>query len=222
MIYTNLDGTPIGDGCTTYMKYENILRFYETKIGSIVGVDGGIDAIREKLYQPMNPDQLPDFILPLKVVEQGFRVVYEPEAILKERSLNEPENEYKMRLRVSLRSIWALYDMLKLLNFKKHGVFSWQLLSHKLLRYLCFIFLFSLYLSNLFLWFEDSWYKVFFLLQNAFYASAVIAYSVEKLKRHIGIFYLPYFFTILNLAAGHAFFKFILGEKIVTWAPRKG
>lgn len=222
MIYTDPNGTAIGDGCTGYMKYENFLRYFETKLGSIVGVDGGIDAVRKKLYQPMNPDQLPDFVLPLKVVEQGFRVIYEPKAILMERALNEAENEYKMRVRVSLRSFWAFYDMLRLFNFKRYGLFSWQLLSHKLLRYLCFIFLISIYLSNLFLWSEGSWYKVSFLLQNAFYISAIIAYFVEKLKRRIGVLYLPYFFTILNLAAGHAFIKFILGQKVITWAPRKG
>ena len=78
MIYTNPDGSPVGDGCTAYMKYENFLRTLETRIGSMVGVDGGIDAVRKSLYRPMNPDQLPDFVLPLRVVEQGFRVVYEP------------------------------------------------------------------------------------------------------------------------------------------------
>ena len=55
----------------------------ETKAGSVVGVDGGIDAVRKSLYQSMNSDQLPDFVLPLKVIDQGYRVVYEPEAILK-------------------------------------------------------------------------------------------------------------------------------------------
>jgi cellulose synthase/poly-beta-1,6-N-acetylglucosamine synthase-like glycosyltransferase len=84
MVYTDPDGTIVGDGCTAYMKYENFLRRIESRLGSVVGVDGGIDAVRKKLYRPMNPDQLPDFVLPLKIVEQGYRVVYEPEAILQE------------------------------------------------------------------------------------------------------------------------------------------
>ena len=92
MIYTNPDGSPIGDGCSAYMKYENFLRKVETKLGSVVGVDGGIDAVRKELYQPMNPDQLPDFVLPLKVVEQGDRVVYEPEAILNPHSRDRRTN----------------------------------------------------------------------------------------------------------------------------------
>src|SRR5690606_24997015 len=44
MVYINSDGTLVGDGCSAYMKYENYLRSQETRIGSIVGVDGGIDA----------------------------------------------------------------------------------------------------------------------------------------------------------------------------------
>ncbi len=76
MVYVNEDGNLIGDGCSAYMKYENHMRELETQTGSVVGVDGGIDAIRKELYQPMNADQLPDFVLPLKVVTQGKRVAY--------------------------------------------------------------------------------------------------------------------------------------------------
>lgn len=97
----------------------NFLRGQETKIGSVVGVDGGIDAVRKELYKPMNPDQLPDFVLPLKVIDQGYRVVYEPEAILKEPSLRAAQDEYRMRVRVSLRALWALWDMHHLLTFTR-------------------------------------------------------------------------------------------------------
>ena len=56
MVYVNSAGNIIGDGCDAYMKYENKLREFETQVGSIVGVDGGIDAVRRALYEPMNPD----------------------------------------------------------------------------------------------------------------------------------------------------------------------
>jgi len=64
----------------------------------------------------MSADQLPDFVLPLRVVEQGYRVVYEPRAVLREPALNSAEREYRMRVRVALRAIWALYDLRHLLN----------------------------------------------------------------------------------------------------------
>ena len=44
MIYVHQDGSLVGDGCSAYMKYENWLRCQETRLGSVVGVDGGIDA----------------------------------------------------------------------------------------------------------------------------------------------------------------------------------
>lgn len=222
MIYINPNGTTIGDGCTAYMKYENFLRKYETRIGSVVGVDGGIDAVRRELYQTMNHDQLPDFVLPLKVVEKGYRVIYEPKAVLKETALQFAHDEYQMRVRVALRAIWAIRDMKHLLNFKRYKIFAWELLSHKLLRYLSFVFLLVLYFSNLFLRGQNEYFKVLFLLQNFFYLSAFFAFVLEKHGRHLEILSVPYFFTVTNLASAYAFIKYSIGQKQQIWMPRKG
>jgi cellulose synthase/poly-beta-1,6-N-acetylglucosamine synthase-like glycosyltransferase len=239
MIYTNPDGSPVGDGCTTYMKYENLLRKLETRIGSVVGVDGGIDAVRKSLYQPMNPDQLPDFVLPLRVVEQGYRVVYEPRALLREQALNQASDEYRMRVRVSLRALWALWDLCHLLtftpslffssrtpshlrNFSTSFLFSWQLWSHKVLRYLCFVFLIAAYFTSLELWNQGWFYKVSFLTQTAGYLGAFASKHFEHLRGGFKFIHLARYFAILNVASAHAFFKFIMGKKQVVWEPRKG
>ncbi len=222
MIYTNPDGSTIGDGCSSYMRYENILRKIETDIGSVVGVDGGIDAVRKRLYQPMNPDQLPDFVLPLKVVEQGYRVVYEPEALLKEQSLKNSDDEYRMRVRVSLRALWALKDMRKLLWNKMNRLFSWQLWSHKVLRYLCFIFLIIAYFSNLILWSEHELFSILFIIQSAGYTGALIAPVLFRFNNKFCILFFIHYFVLLNLASMHACIKFFLGKKQITWSPRKG
>ena len=151
MIYKNENGDPNGDGCTTYMKYENFLRAAETKAGSIVGVDGGIDAVRKNLYRKMSPDQLPDFVLPLRIIEKGYRVVYDPQALLVEPTLSNHGDEYKMRVRVALRSYWALGSMKHMLSLKRFKLFAWQLWSHKVLRYMSFIFMIFAWTFNLFL-----------------------------------------------------------------------
>ncbi len=222
MMYTNPDGSTIGDGCSAYMKYENQLRQYETRMGSIVGVDGGVDAVRKALYKQMNPDQLPDFVLPLKVVEQGYRVVYEPEAVLKECSLKDPKDEYKMRVRVSLRALWAIKDMRKLLSLKKFPLFAWQLWSHKVLRYLCFIFMLTAYLSNLALLNEHMLYKTVFLLQSMVYLFAVLSPVIKKKSSILKVPYFCYYYVLINIACAHAFAKFLLRKKLVVWTPRKG
>ncbi len=221
MIYADPDGTPIGEGCGAYMKYENALRAIETRLGSVVGVDGGIDAMRKALYRPMNPDQLPDFVQPLKVVKQGYRVVYEPEAILREQPLKKADDEYRMRVRVSLRAFWALFDMRKLLAPWQYPLFAWQLWSHKALRYLCFIFMVAAYAGNALLLGEGPIYRTVFALQNGAYFIAFFSPILERHGLRSRVFTFARYFLLLNTAAAHAFGKFIIGKKQVMWTPRK-
>jgi len=222
MIYINHDGTIIGNGCSTYMRYENLLREVETKIGSVVGVDGGVDAVRKSLYREMRHDQLPDFVLPLMVVEQGYRVVYEPRAVLMEDTLKSPEDENRMRVRVSLRALWALFDMRVLFNPLRYGIFSVQLFSHKVLRYLGIIFVVAVYVSNIVLISRSMFYKLFFVLQSVVLGMALAGRHMEKKGMSSHVFYIPYYFFLINIAAGQALLKFLRGEKQATWAPRKG
>lgn len=222
MIYANPDGTPIGEGCSAYMKYENALRSVETRLGSIVGVDGGIDAVRKTLYRPLNVDQLPDFVQPLKIVEQGFRVVYEPQALLWEHSLKDSSDEYRMRVRVSLRALWALFDMRQMLVPGSNTLFAWQLWSHKVLRYLCFIFMAGAFIANVLLVGSSQFYSVFFVVQLVVYLMALFAPYLERIGISGRIATFSRYFLLLNVAAAHAFCKFICGKKQVIWTPRKG
>ena len=223
MVYTSSTGNITGDGCSLYMKYENKLREFETQIGSIVGVDGGIDAIKKELYQTINPSLLPDLILPLKVIEKGSRVVYEPQAILKEEPLDNAQDEFKMRMRVSLRAFHALWHMRHLLNPIKYGLFSWQLFSHKLLRYFVWLFLLSALIANIILFNRGSLYNLLLFGQSIFYILVILGYVSEKLKIKSGkILTFPYYFLILNLSCAIAFIKFLKGQNTITWQPRKG
>lgn len=219
MVYVNSDGSLVGDGCSAYMKYENHMRALETQVDSVVGVDGGVDAIRKELYQPMNSDQLPDFVLPLKVVTQGKRVIFCESALLNEESLSNSQSEFRMRVRVSLRAYWAMKDMKHLFNPFKYGLFSLQLTSHKLLRYLAFIPLVLAFVSNGFLTY-NSFYYFTFLIQIMFYAGAAfVSLNDGTNNRWLG---LANYFCLINIASAMAFLKFIKGEKIVLWKPRVG
>ncbi|RPI79636.1 MAG: glycosyltransferase family 2 protein [Desulfobacteraceae bacterium] len=223
MIYSNSTGNPTGAGCGLYMKYENKLREWESGIGSIVGVDGGIDAIRSNLYETIDPSLLPDLILPLKVIEKGFRVVYEPKAVLREESLDNSQDEFKMRMRVSLRALHVLWRMRHLLNPFRYGLFSWQLLSHKWLRYFAWIFILSALITNVISFDRGLSYRFMLFGQSFFYAFAILGYASEKFKIKLGkISTFPYYFIVLNLSSAAAFLKFIKGQNMVTWQPRKG
>jgi cellulose synthase/poly-beta-1,6-N-acetylglucosamine synthase-like glycosyltransferase len=219
MVYVNSDGSLVGDGCSAYMKYENHMRSLETQVASVVGVDGGIDAIRKELYQPMNADQLPDFVLPLKVVTQGKRVIYCESALLNEESLSNAQSEFRMRVRVSLRAYWAMKDMKHLFNPFTYGLFALQITSHKLLRYIAFIPLLLAFVSNGFIT-HNAFYALTFLIQILFYGSAAFVSLNDGTKnRWLG---LANYFCLINIASAMAFVKFLKGEKIVLWKPRVG
>jgi len=222
MLYVNADGSLVGDGCSAYMRYENLLRAAETRLGSIVGVDGGVDAIRRELYRPMRPDQLPDFVLPLTVVEQGYRVVYEPGAVLTEETLSAQGQEYRMRVRVALRAFWALWDKRALLNPLRTGLFAWQLWSHKLLRYMSFVPLLIAVGLNWYLA-PRGWIYVAGVLVQVLFAILVLAAAIDL--RAVGrsmLARLCYYFFLLNWASGVAFVRFVRGQKQVLWQPRTG
>jgi cellulose synthase/poly-beta-1,6-N-acetylglucosamine synthase-like glycosyltransferase len=218
MVYVNSDGSMIGDGCSAYMRYENWLRAVETALGSIVGVDGGVDSVRRHLYRRMNADQLPDFVLPLAVVEQGKRVVYDERAVLKEDTLSDGGAEFRMRVRVALRALWALRDERKLLFGAAGTLFAWQLWSHKLLRYLSFLPLALACLVNLWLALVAQRYEWVLLAQVVFWIAALLGRA--------GASWAPirfsHYFLLLNVASALAFSRFLRGERIVTWQPRLG
>jgi len=220
MIYTDVAGQSAEDGGSAYMRYENQLRFHETQLGSIVGVDGGIDAARRSLYVPMRPDQLPDFVLPLSIVESGYRVVYEPDAILYEASLASGRSEFQMRVRVALRALWALWDKRKLLNPFLYPLFSWQLASHKLLRYLSAIpLLFALLVAG-----TGAGEKASHLFVTGLFAMGCVGAllgSFEPFKK-LRVLRLMHFFAVLNISNLVACFRFLKRDRIVVWRPRLG
>lgn len=221
MVYTNPDGSLVGDGCSTYMKYENLLRSVESRLASVIGVDGGIDAVRRTLYTPMRADQQPDFVLPLSVAEAGYRVVYEPSALLREPVLTEHRSEYRMRVRVSLRALWGLWDKRSLLNPFRRPLLAFQLFSHKVLRYLAFVPLTTLLISSVALGLSEPFYASAAVAQIGMYLLAALGWrsAGENGGRLVGI---PYYFALLNVASAHAVLKFLSGQKQSTWAPRTG
>ena len=219
LVYVNPGQTAVGEGSGFYMQYENWLRRLESAVGSVVGVNGGIDAVRRRLYRPMEPGHLPDFVLPLRVVEQGYRVVFSERAVAHEAALGYQADEFKMRVRVTLRALHALYDMRGLLH-PRHGVFAFQLWVHKVVRYGVFVPLGGAFLLNLALVAHPG-YVVLLGAQSLCYALALIGWLSGGRIRLRAVF-VPFYFCLLNAAAGAALVRFLNGERQVLWTPRKG
>lgn len=219
LVYENPGETATGGGSGLYMRYENWLRQLETRVGSVVGVNGGVDAMRRSLYTPLRADHLPDFVLPLRVVEQGRRVVYRDDAVAYEAALARHADEFRMRVRVSLRALHALAAMRALLH-PRHGLFAFQLLVHKVMRYLLVVPLAGALVCSAMLA-GSAPYAAIFAVQLAAYALASIGWLARGRIRHRLVF-VPFYFSLLNLAAGAALLDFLRGRQQVVWTPRKG
>ena len=65
----------------TYWDFELKLKSWESRLSSVVGGDGAIMAIRRELFSPLKPDDINDFVLPLRMVAAGYRGRFEPLAM---------------------------------------------------------------------------------------------------------------------------------------------
>jgi len=220
LVYEDPGHTATGAGSGLYMRYENWLRRLETRAGSIVGVNGGIDAVRRSLYVPMRPEDLPDFVLPLRVVARGWRAVYNERAIAHEQALAEHQDEFRMRVRVSLRALNALLTCRDVLH-PRYGLFAFQVLVHKVLRYLLLVPLALMLISSAILAIASAFYAAVFIAQAAGYALAVAAW-LSRGRLRLRAARAAFYFSLVNLAAGAALVGFLRGRKQVLWTPRKG
>jgi len=133
--YVEGNRTAADVGERKYWNYEIQLKRLETALGSMVGGDGAIYAIRAKLWKPLPPTAINDFLNPLQIVHAGWRAVYEPEAICYEDTAGTAWQEYHRRVRIVSRSWRAVLHVPGVLNPFRTGWFVVSLMSHKLLRW---------------------------------------------------------------------------------------
>ncbi len=216
------DTTPGGSGGDAYLRYENFLRTLETRFASIIGVNGGVDAIRKSLYTEIPPALITDFVLPLHVIAQRYRVVYDPRVISCEMANRQLGSEFRMRVRVALRALQGLLYMRRLFNPARYSVAAFCLISHKLLRYMTFLFLPIALAANIKLAFAESLYQWVLAAHLMAYALALLGLmtGLPRLLRKITA--VPGYFLLSNIAFTLAMLKFLRGETMATWRPRAG
>ncbi|MBI5586782.1 MAG: glycosyltransferase family 2 protein [Deltaproteobacteria bacterium] len=214
--YYNPTGATIGIGNVLFWKYENSIKSSQTRIKTITGCCGCIYSIRRKLYEPLPPDIISDLVEPLKILEKGYRIAFEPEAVAYEETTEKTSEEFNMRIRVISRGMRGLLYMKKLFNPLRFGFVSFQLFSHKLLRWLMPIFMIIILASNLFLTGAPI-YNATLALQAAFYAMALVAWLGEKVNLKFKLLSVPLYFLTVNIASLISLYKTLKGYKAITW-----
>ena len=218
LTYINQLDSIAGQEENLYWKYEQCLKRMENQVGTILGANGSIYAIRKEVYIPLGEDMISDFIEPLRIVTQGNKLVYEPEAISTEVTCQNFRDEFRRKKRIVLRSIYGLFKTRSLLNIFKFPMLAFQLVSHKVLRWATPLFLILIFLSNILL-ISKPFYGVFFVLHVLFYVIALLGYAFEKRETKQLILYAPFYFCMVNLASLLGIIGFLQGKSITFWQP---
>jgi cellulose synthase/poly-beta-1,6-N-acetylglucosamine synthase-like glycosyltransferase len=218
LVYETVGQNLTGQGGAAYWSYELGLRRAESALGSLVGVSGCLYAVRRSAYRPIAPDLISDFVIAMRLYEQGLRTVLEPAALCFEETLEQSGQELSMRVRVAVRSISALVAERRLLNPFRYGRYAWQLWSHKLLRYAS-PFLWLVALGTSLALAASPLYLGLFALQLLLIAAGIAGFLVHARAQRSAVLTKPYYFLLTNLASFLAILRYVKGERVVTWKP---
>lgn len=212
------DHIPGGGGEGLYGRYELFLRNLESRVSSIAGASGSFYAMRTRLCQPFLPGMAPDFLSVLVAVGSGARAVTEPRAFGTMASTKSTRGEFARKVRTLIRGMTALWHARGLLNPFRSGLFALVLWSHKLARWLVPVFmLLALGVSLVLL--DRTFYRMLLILQLAFYATAVLGFSMPTSVTRSMLVRIAVYFTVVNAAIFVAWMRFLGGERVEIWAP---
>ena len=154
---------------------------------------------------------------------KGYRVKYESGAFAVESASASVGEELKRKIRISAGGLQAISRLLPLLNIFKYGILSFQYISHRMLRWtLTPLALIILFFVNIPLALSGNPFFVFTMLgQIGFYTSALVGYMLEKRKLKFKMFFIPYYFCVMNYSVYAGFFRFIKGSQSVVWEKAK-
>lgn len=195
-----------------YWRMENRLKWRESLLDSCVGANGGIYAVRRDAW-PDIPDNVlvDDFVIAMRVREQGLRVVYEREAVAYEDLPPTVRQEMIRRIRIGAGDFQSLFLCRSLLS-PRFGSFAFAFWSHKVLRWNAPFLMALAFVSNALLLSHPICYWLFWG-QLIFYGMALLGGGLEQK----GILAIPHYFVTLNLALMMGFFKYLFGSQPVAW-----
>ena len=213
-----------GAGEGLYWKYESQLKKWDAELYSVVGAAGELFAIRTELFREIEPDTLlDDFVISLRVAQQGYRIQYDPEAYAIETASASVGEELKRKIRISAGGIQSVIRLSALLNIYRYGVLSFQYISHRVLRWTLapLSLLLLLPVGFILAWQEGlsgtGIYTLLFWFQAAFYLAAGVGWYLENRRIRLKILFVPYYFFIMNLSVFLGFSRYIQRTQSVNW-----
>lgn len=217
-LYTDGDTTAAAASEHRYWCYELAIKQWESQLHSVVGGDGAIYAIRRSLWQRLDARDINDFVNPLQIIASGYRGRFEPKARCFEKTAGTFAREAARKERIVNRSVRGLMRVRAVMNPWRFGLFSWQVISHKLLRWLIPLFALVGLLGSIALA-AQGWWLFQALLWGA--AGLLLLATLGGLLQHRAgvpaLFSLPYYLLLVNWYALRGIISALRGHTQVTW-----
>lgn len=206
-----------GGGEGLYWRYESWLKARDSRVTSVVGAAGEIFALRRQAFQSPEEDSIiEDFVLAMRLVASGWRVVYEPAAVAYEPPAPSLKADWDRRTRIAAGGFQSIARLPEMLD-PRRGLVAWQYISHRVLRWAVTPFLLpALLLLNLLIW-PKRLYRPLLLGQLGIYALGLMGYRDARRGRAAGLAYAVFYFLLANLAAIAGFLRYARGRQPVTW-----
>lgn len=208
------NGGVSGEGL--YWKYEGWIKRNESRLGFLIGCNGGIFALRRALYDPLPASTIvEDFVLTLRVLLKGYLVYFEPKAQATEPACVTARAEMIRKIRIGAGG-WQALGLTRALLHPRYGACAFAFWGHKVLRWLVPLFCLIALVANVVLM-RQPLYGGLLVAQALGALVAVRAYRASpasplpKWTRPISYFYL------MNYALGCGFVRFLFGTQRVTW-----
>lgn len=201
-----------------YWQYELAIRKLESRLGSLIGVDGPLYAVKKKYYVPLEAKIISDLMTPLLILHQGKKVILEQEAFVEEKPTQKSKDEFSTRRRIILRGMVGIFSHKNILNPLKRPLISLQIFTHKILRW----FVGPLILLNIFtlaglLSLNYLPAKLLMPFYFLFFFAAFSGWLFEKMGKKIKILTIPFYFCLVNLAAIFGIADFFRKKQAITW-----
>lgn len=214
--FVSADGRTVGEGA--YVRYEMWLRQLESARRGLVGLSGSFFAVRRSVIKAWDASIPSDFACALKTVQAGLVAVANPRVNGIYRDVSDPSREYGRKVRTAIRGMTAVLRLAEVLNPFRYGLFSWQVWSHKVMRWLVPWFLLGLLLASISLRHAGLVYELALWAQIAGYLLVVLAHLVPAL-RTLTLVRLGYYFVQANIALAMAAVQLVAGKRVVVWNP---
>jgi cellulose synthase/poly-beta-1,6-N-acetylglucosamine synthase-like glycosyltransferase len=208
-----------GRGEGLYNRIETTVKRLEGRVGNQVLLHGGICAVRRELL-PYVPDHLThDAVVPARLVLDGYRVAYEPEAVSIEAYELDSRQDWRRRIRTVMQAYQSYLYVKDALNPLRSGFYALQIWSHRFLRWFVLPVLAITFVSSLLLAGDSLLYLALAGIQALAYLAAGVGYFLDQISKRPAIFYFPYYFVYIHSAAFYALWLSWKGQKVSSWRP---